>query len=121
MRLLAIETRKRRRRRRNTRRLKTPTSILEVKNLLLMLTAYLPLMLKLKTVLSPKKMIRRRMILPRCEKKKHPIHARSIPEKASSQEDMGRKENRGYKNPCPFQVSLSKLKKKSIIIKFLNG
>src|ERR1041385_7910322 len=95
--------------------------LLQVKNLLLILTAYLPPMLKLETVLSPKKMIRRRMILPRCEKKMHPINARSILDKTSSQEDMGKKEKCGNKNPCPFQVSLSNLKKKSAIIYFVNG
>src|SRR3954470_24813786 len=98
----------------------TPMILLQVKNPLLILTTYLPLVLKLKTVLSAKK-IRRRMILPRCEKKKHPINARNTQEKTSSQEDMGRKENHGYRNPFPFQVSLSNLKNKSIIINFVNG
>src|ERR1041385_1284588 len=106
-RLLALLRRKRRRR--NTRRLTTPMILLQVKNRLLILTTYLPLMLKLKTVLSPKKMIRRRMILLKCEKKKHPINARSILEKTSSQEVMGRKEKHWYRNPCPFQVSLSNI------------
>src|ERR1041385_3978195 len=98
----------------------TPMILLQVRNPLLILTTYLPPLLKLKTVLSPKR-IRRRMILSRCEKKKHPINARSILEKTSSQEDTGRKENHGYRNPCPFQVSLSNLKKKSTIINFVNG
>src|SRR4051812_11101233 len=101
MKLLALPRRKRRRRK--TRKLTTPMIPLPVKNLLLTLTAYLPPMLKLKTVLSSKR-TRRRMILPRCEKKKHPTNAKSILDKTSSQEEMGRKENHGYRNPCPFQV-----------------
>src|SRR3954466_13165589 len=81
---------------------------------------YLPPVLRLKTVLSLKRMVKR-MIHPKFEKKKHPTNARNTLKKTSSQEDMGRNENHGYRNPCPFQVSLSKLKKKSITISFLTG
>src|ERR1041385_6038920 len=81
---------------------------------------YLPPMLRLKTVLRLKRMVKR-MIHPKFEKKKHPTNARNTLEKILSQEDMGRKENHGYRNPCPFQVSLSKLKKKSIKISFVSG
>src|ERR1041385_2718337 len=111
----------RRRKRRSTRRLTIPMILLQVKSQLLTLTAYLPSMLKQKTMPSLKKKTRRRMILPRQEEKKHPINSRSTLEKTSSQEDMGRKENHGYRNPCPFQVSSSNLKKKSTIINFVNG
>src|ERR1044071_6348400 len=89
-----------RRRRRSTKKL-TITMIQIV---------YLPPMMRLKTVLSLKRMVKR-MIHPKFEKKKHPTNARNTLEKILSQEDMGRNENHGYRNPCPFQVSLSKLKK----------
>src|ERR1041385_4459713 len=112
---------RRKRRRRNTRRLTIPMILSQVKSQLLILTAYLLPMLKQKTTPSLKKRARRRMIHPKYEKKKHPINARSTLEKTSSQEDMGRKENHGYRNPCPFQVSPSNLKKKIIIINFVNG
>src|ERR1041385_8952878 len=92
-----------RRRRRSTNKLTIP----------MIQIVYLPPMLRPKTVLSLKNMVKR-MIHPKFEKKKHPINARNTLEKTLSQEDMGRKENHGYRNPCPFQVSLSKLKKKSI-------
>src|ERR1041385_3486094 len=116
-RLLALQRRKRR----NTRRLTIPMILLQVKSQLLILTAYLPPMLKQKTMPSLKKKTLRRMIHPRQGKKKHPINARGILKKTSSQEDMGRKENHGYRSPCPFQVSPSNLKKKSTIINFVNG
>src|ERR1041385_4687905 len=81
---------------------------------------YLLPMLRLKTVLRLKRMVKI-MIHPKFEKKKHPTNARNTLEKTSSQEDMGRKENHGYRNPCHFQVILSKLKKKSITISFVSG
>src|SRR3954463_2390966 len=90
-----------RRRRRSTKKLTIP----------MIQIVYLPQMLRLKTVLSLKRMVKR-MIHPKFKKKKHPKNARNTLEKTSSQEDMGRKENHGYKNLCPFQVSLSKLKNK---------
>ena len=71
-------------------------------------------MLRLKTVPNLKKMLKR-MIHPRFEKKKNLTRARSTLEKISLQEDMGRNENHGYRNPCPFQASPSKPKKKSMI------
>ena len=77
-------------------------------------------MLRLKTVLSPIKIMRRKIHL-KYKKKKHPTSARSILESTSSQEDMGRKENLGYINPCPSQVSLSKPEKKSTTISFVSG
>ena len=77
-----------------------------MKNLLLILIVYLLLMLKLK------------MVLVRYKKKKHLTSARGILEKILSQENMGRKENHGYKNQCSSQLSLSKPKKKSITIIF---
>ena len=81
---------------------------------------YLPPMLKLKTVLNLKNMLKR-MIHLRFEKKKYLTSVRSTPEKTSLQEDTGRKENHGCRNPCPFQVSLSKPKKKSTTTSFVNG
>ena len=77
-------------------------------------------MQKLKMVLNLINIIRR-MILLKYKKKKHPTSARDILEKTLLQEDMGRKENHGYRNQCPSQVSLSKPKKKSITINFVNG
>src|SRR4051812_24105597 len=74
-------------------------------------------MLRLKTVLKLKKTMRG-MIHLRFEKKKHLTSARSTQENTSSQEDMEMKENHGYRNPCLFQVSLSKPKKKSTTISF---
>src|SRR3954471_18554974 len=68
---------RRKRRRRNIRRLTIPMILLQVKSQLLILTAYLPPMLKQKTVPSLKKSTRRRMIHPKFEKKKHLINARS--------------------------------------------
>src|ERR1041385_7023107 len=99
-----------RRRRRSTKKLTIP----------MIQIVYLPPTLRLKTVLGLKRMVKR-MIRPKLEKKKHPTNARNTLEKTSSQEDMGRKENHGTRNPCPFQVSLSKLKKKSITISFVSG
>src|SRR4051812_44334591 len=83
-------------------------------------TAYLPPMLRLKTVLNLKKMLKR-MIHLRFEKKKHLTSARSTQEKTSLQEDMEGKENHGCRNPCPFQVNLSKPKKNSTTISFVSG
>src|ERR1041385_841512 len=110
----------RRRRRRSTKKLTIPMIPLQVKSLLLIQIVYLPPMLRLKTVLSLKRIVKR-MIHPKFEKKKHPTNARNTLEKILSQEDMGRNENHGCRNPCPFQVSLSKLKKKSITISFVSG
>src|ERR1041385_1852882 len=70
-RLLAL---RRKRRRRNTRRLTIPMILLQVKSQLLILTAYLPPMLKQKTMSSLKKKKLRRVIHLRQEKKKHPIN-----------------------------------------------
>src|ERR1041384_2282216 len=95
---------RRRRRRRSTKKLTVPMTQLQVKRLLLIQIVYLPPMLRLKMVLSLKRMVKR-MIHPKFEKKKHPTNARNTLEKTSSQEDMGRNENHGYRNPCPFQVS----------------
>src|ERR1041385_1113722 len=75
--------------------------------MLLIQTTYLPPMLRLKTVLNLKKMPKR-MIHLRFEKKKHLISTRTTLEKTSSQEDMGRNENCGYRNPCPFHVDETK-------------
>src|ERR1041385_1499541 len=96
----------RRRRRRSTNKLTIPMIQLQLKSLLLIQIVYLPPMVRLKTMLSLKRMVKR-MIHPKFEKKKHPTNARNTLEKTSSQEDMGRKENHGYITPCPFQVSLS--------------
>src|SRR3954464_14601729 len=82
-----LAPRRKRRRRRNTRRLTIPMILLQVKSQLLILTAYLPPMLKQKTVPSLRKRTRRRMIHPKFEKKKHSINARGTLEKTSSQED----------------------------------
>src|ERR1041385_3892881 len=109
-----------RRRRRSTKKLTIPMIQLQVKSLLLIQIVYLSPILRLKTALGLKRMVKR-MIHPKFEKKKHPTNARNTLEKTSSQEDMGRKENHGTRNPCPFQVSLSKLKKKSITISFVSG
>src|ERR1041385_1154938 len=98
------------RRRRSTKKLTIP----------MIQIVYLPLMLRLKTVLSLKRMMKR-MIHLKFEKKKHPTNARNTLGKILSQEDMGRNENHGYRNPCRFQVSLSKPKKKSITISFVSG
>src|ERR1041385_7304752 len=99
-----------RRRRRSTKKLTIP----------MIQIVYLPPMLRLKTVLILKSMVKR-MIHPKFEKKKHPTNARNTLEKILSREDMGKNENHGYRNPCPFQLSLSKLKKKSIRISFVSG
>src|SRR4051812_35462865 len=88
--------------------------------MLLIQTAYLPPMLRLKTVLNLKKTLKRMTHL-RFKKKKHLTSARSILEKTSLQEDMGRNENHGYINPCPFQESPSKPKKKSTTTSFVSG
>src|SRR4051812_18921476 len=80
--------------------------------MLLIQTAYPPPMLRLKTVLNLKKMLKR-MIHLRFEKKKHLTSARSILEKTSLREYMGRNENHGYRNLCPSQVSPLKPNKKS--------
>src|SRR3954468_15973290 len=100
----------RRRRRRSTKKLTIP----------MIQIVYLPPMLRLKTMLNRKRVLTR-MIHPKSENKKHQINARNTLEKTSSQEYMGRKENHGYRNPCPFQVSPSNLKKKSITISFVSG
>jgi len=110
-----------RKRRRNTRRLTIPMILLQMKSQLLIPTVYLSPMLRLKTVLNLKVIIMRRMIRLKFEKKKHLTNVRGTLKKTSSQENMGRKENHGYRNPCPFQVSPSNLKKKSIIISFVSG
>src|ERR1041385_715651 len=99
-----------RRRRRSTKKLTIP----------MIQIVYLPPMLRLKTVLSLKTIVKR-MIHLKFEKKKHPTNARNTLEKILSQEDMERNENHGYRNPCPFQASLSKPKKKSITISFVSG
>src|SRR3954468_1092131 len=91
-----------------------------MKNKLLIQTAYLPQMLRLKTVLNLKKMLKR-MIHPRFVKKKHPISARSILEKTFLQGYMGSNENHGYRNPCLSQASPSKPKKKSTTTSFVSG
>src|SRR3954469_10509311 len=117
--LLALQ-RRRRRRRRNTRKLTIQMILYLKKNLLLIQTTYLPPMLRLKTGPNLEKMLKR-MIHLRFEKKKHLISARSTLEKTSLQGYMGRKENHGYRNPCPFQVSLSKPKKKSTTTSFVSG
>jgi len=44
----------------------------------------------------------KKMIYLRVEKKKHLTSARITLEKTSWQEDLGRKENYGCRNPCPF-------------------
>src|ERR1044072_9519218 len=77
-------------------------------------------MLRLKTVMNMRKTLKR-MIHPRFVKKKHLISARSTLEKTSLQEDMGRNENHGCRNPSPFQVSLSKPKKKSTTTSLVSG
>jgi hypothetical protein len=77
-------------------------------------------MLRLKTVLNLKKILKR-MIHPRFVKKKHPISARSILEKTSLQGDTGRNENHGYRNPCLSQASPSNPKKKSTTTSFVSG
>src|SRR3954470_6365191 len=88
--------------------------------MLLLQTTYLPPMLRLKTVLNLKKTLKK-MIRLRFEKKKHLTSARSILENTSLQEDMGRNENHGCRNPCPFQVSPSKPKKKSTTTSFVSA
>src|SRR4051812_9120482 len=52
---------------------------------------------------------------PEVQEEEAPNSARDIRERSSLQENTGRKNNHGYRNQCPFQVSLSKLKKKSTI------
>src|SRR4051812_22492697 len=89
--------------------------------MLLIQRTYLPPMLKLKTVLSPKKMLKKMIHLRFKKKKKNLTSVRSTLEKTSLQEDMGRKENHGCRNPCPSQVSLSKPKKKSTTTSFVSG
>src|ERR1044071_877621 len=74
----------RRRRRRSTKKLTIP----------MIQIVYLPPMLKLKTVLSLKRIVKR-MIHLKFEKKKHPTNARNTLEKILSQEHMGRNENNG--------------------------
>src|SRR3954469_20551801 len=86
------------RRRRSTKKMTIPMIQLQVKSLLLIQIVYLPPMLRLKMVLSLKRMVKR-MIHSKFEKKKHPTNARNTLEKTSSQEDKGRKENHGYINP----------------------
>src|ERR1041385_4222515 len=71
-----------RRRRRSTKKLTIP----------MIQIVYLPPMLRLKTVLNRKRILKR-MIHPKFEKKKHPINARNTLENTSSREDVGRKEN----------------------------
>src|SRR3954465_4982367 len=110
----------RRRRGRNIRKLTIPMTLLLIKTLLLIQKTYLPPMLRLKMVLNLKKMLKR-MIHLRFEKKKHPTNVKSILEKISLQEDTGRNENHGYRNPCPFQVSPLKPKKKSTTTSFVSG
>src|SRR6187399_84728 len=105
----------------NIRRLTILMILLQMKSQLLIPTAYLCPMLRLKTVLNLKVRIMRRMIRMKFEKKKHLTNVRGTLKKTSSQENMGRKENHGYRNPCPFQVSPSNLKKMSIIISFVSG
>ena len=39
-------------------------------------------------------------------KKKLLTSTKTIPEKTSSEEDMGRKDNHGCRNPCPIDKSL---------------
>ena len=60
----------------------------------------------------------RRIIHLRFEKKKHLTSVRSIPEKTSLQEDMGRNENHGCRNPCPFPGKSLKTKEEEHYKKF---
>src|SRR4051812_33853330 len=71
---------RRRRRKTDTRKLTIPMILWKKKNQRLTQTTYPPPMLRLKTVLNLKNMLRR-MIHPKFVKKKHPISARSIQEK----------------------------------------
>src|SRR6187401_715779 len=114
--LLSLQIRKR-----NIKRLTILMILLQMKSQLLIPTVYLSPMLRLKTVLNLKVIIMRRMIHLKFEKKKHLTNVRGTLKKTSSQGNMGRRKNHGYRNPCPFQVSPSNLKKKSITISFVNG
>src|SRR3954463_4281032 len=109
------------RRKRNIRRLTIPMILLQMKSQLLIPTVYLSPMLRLQMVLNLKIKIMRRAIRLKFKKKKHLTNVRGTLKKTSSQENMGRKENHGCRNPCTFQVNLSNLKKKSITISSVSG
>src|SRR4051812_34535170 len=75
--------------------------LLQVKSLLLIQIVYLSPMLKLKTVLNLRKIMKRKIHL-KYKKKKHLTIARNTLERTSLKEDMAMKENHGCRNACPF-------------------
>ena len=95
-----------------------------INNLLMTLIVYLFLMLKLKVVMNMLMIMIRMMLIIRKKVKKNLknlLNIKNMIKKILLLGSMVKKENLGCKKLCIFLVSLSKVKKKNIIINFVNG